>query len=190
MARNETDRVKEYIVEHYRPDNYKKAPSKDAEFKDIANFILYTMREEKKYDYYSSEGRRFIEWCKGLPSVLDTSYYIGGKAWSDLDWLTERSDGWFERRITADEAAYLVTSEIYKALTGGDLRTMYDVYDLDNGTIHEFVAWTPYDAMKKMLYTLNQSHYDEDAKIEVTYSGNCLYINHCGKTYSIINEKI
>ena len=44
---------------------------------------------------------------------------------------------------------------------------------------------TPYEAMKKMLYTLNIKNNDPDAVINKTESGLHLYLTHSGKTYAV-----
>lgn len=46
---------------------------------------------------------------------------------------------------------------------------------------------TPYEALSKMLYTLNISSEDKAAVINKTESGLHLYFDHRGETYSIRN---
>lgn len=62
----------------------------------------------------------------------------------------------------------------------------YTVYCLDEN-MREFIflASSPYQAMQKMLYTLNLSHLDEQATIDITESGLHWTMDHNGKTYSI-----
>ena len=55
---------------------------------------------------------------------------------------------------------------------------------LDNGKQYYFNATNEYEAMEKMLYTLNCRHYDSEAIIRT--SKKCLYIEHLGKTYGIV----
>jgi hypothetical protein len=40
--------------------------------------------------------------------------------------------------------------------------------------------------MKMMKYTLDLREQDPEAKINKTTSGNCLYLDHSGKTYSAV----
>lgn len=58
---------------------------------------------------------------------------------------------------------------------------------LDTGVSYGFIATTPYEAMRKMIYTLNISNEKRDAIINKTVSGEHLYIEHGGKTYAIRN---
>ncbi len=58
---------------------------------------------------------------------------------------------------------------------------------LDTGISYGFIATTLYEAMRKMIYTLNISNEDSDAVINKTISGEHLYIEHNGKTYAIRN---
>lgn len=63
---------------------------------------------------------------------------------------------------------------------------MFTVTCLDDGTKYQFVAMSPYDALTKMVYYLNLSHY-QNVIINKTESGKHLYFEHCGKTYAIKN---
>lgn len=56
---------------------------------------------------------------------------------------------------------------------------------LDDGSIYEFVARTPYEAMTMMLYTLNVKNEDSYAVINKTKSGLYLWTEHNGKTYVV-----
>lgn len=58
---------------------------------------------------------------------------------------------------------------------------------LDTGILYGFIATTPYEAMQKMIYTLNISNEKRDIIINKTISGEHLYIEHSGKTYAIRN---
>ena len=64
---------------------------------------------------------------------------------------------------------------------------MIRVFCLDDGKGYWFIATTPYEALQKMKYTLDLSHYDKDAVINKTESGLHLYMDHSGKTYSVRN---
>lgn len=48
---------------------------------------------------------------------------------------------------------------------------------------------TPYQALNKMLYTLNIKSKDKSAVINKTESGLHLYFDHCGETYAIRNTE-
>lgn len=60
---------------------------------------------------------------------------------------------------------------------------MFKVTCLDDGRNYYFDAMTPYDAMCKMLYTLNLSNNMHDVTINKTESGKHLWLEHAGKTY-------
>ena len=64
----------------------------------------------------------------------------------------------------------------------------YTVYDLENGSEYTFLAWSAYEAMQKMLYTLNLSRRDPDAVINKTESGLHLYLEHSGSIYAVRNN--
>lgn len=66
---------------------------------------------------------------------------------------------------------------------------MKRIFCLDDGTAALYCENnTPYEALKKMIYTLNINHYDEKAIINKTESGKCLFTVHNGKTYAILNN--
>ena len=64
----------------------------------------------------------------------------------------------------------------------------YTVFDMETGTGYTFQAWSAYEAMQKMLYTLNLSRKDPDASINKTESGLHLYLEHCGSIYAVRNN--
>lgn len=66
---------------------------------------------------------------------------------------------------------------------------MIRVFCLDDGKEYWFSAKTAYEAMQKMKYTLNLANQDTRAVINKTESGSCLYMEHDGKTYAVINER-
>lgn len=61
------------------------------------------------------------------------------------------------------------------------------VTDLDSGIKYGFSAKTPYEAMRKMIYTLNISG-KCNAKINKTESGKHLYVEHNEHTYVVRNK--
>lgn len=63
----------------------------------------------------------------------------------------------------------------------------YTVYEMETGTAYTFLAWTAYEAMRKMLYTLNLSRKDPNAVISKTESGLHLYLEHNGSIYAVRN---
>ena len=62
------------------------------------------------------------------------------------------------------------------------------VFCLDDGSTYIFEKGiTPYEALKRMLYTLNVARNDPNAVINKTESGLHLYLEHFGKTYAVRN---
>lgn len=62
---------------------------------------------------------------------------------------------------------------------------MKKVFCLDNGTEYFFISTSGYDAIKKMLYTLNIYHKDDSAEI-VLCNKRTWSLTHNGKTYACI----
>lgn len=56
---------------------------------------------------------------------------------------------------------------------------------LDDGRVHYFSAKTPYEALNKMVYTLNIGCKDDNATINKTESNLHLYVEHSGKMYAV-----
>jgi hypothetical protein len=62
---------------------------------------------------------------------------------------------------------------------------MKKVLCLDDGREFFFIATSGYDAIQKMLYYLNLSHQDNNAKIELC-NGRTWSVVHNGKTYGCL----
>lgn len=114
------ENIRNYIVTHYEgPDaGYDNAPERTTDFNEIARFILDNFRKEKMY-IHGWERDVFIDWCQGLPSLLDTCYYYNRSAVDDLgDILEETTE---ERsRYTEEQAAERLTLYIYRELQSGE----------------------------------------------------------------------
>ena len=65
---------------------------------------------------------------------------------------------------------------------------MINILCLDTGAVWGFSAKTPYEAMQKLKYTLDLNNADPAAEICETKSGRCLYMDHSGQTWSVINR--
>ena len=65
---------------------------------------------------------------------------------------------------------------------------MINVLNLNTGASWGFSADTAYEAMEKLKYTLDLQHKDPNAKINITKSGRCLYMDHSGNTWSVVND--
>lgn len=65
---------------------------------------------------------------------------------------------------------------------------MIKCYNLDTHQWLYFTARTPYEAMEKLLYTLNLKRKDTSAKIQLIGGGRTLSITHNGETWSCLNK--
>lgn len=79
---------------------------------------------EKQYspEYQAAKGYTneavFIDWCQGLPSILDTCYYYNRSAVADLGDILQQSER--ERaQYTEEQAERLLTHLIYQELVKG-----------------------------------------------------------------------
>jgi hypothetical protein len=68
------------------------------------------------YKYYNHiEYNAFIDWCAGLPSVIDTCYYYNRSAVHDVGEILEQTQN--ERaRYTESDAEKLLTYLIYREI--------------------------------------------------------------------------
>ena len=113
--------IRAYIMDNFTPENYTDNPPKD--FPGVAAFILAVFRAEQKHilncDYYRAiEFAAFTDWCKGLPSVLDTCYYYNRSAVDDLGRILEETAE-EKARFTEPEAERRLTWLIYRELSKG-----------------------------------------------------------------------
>ncbi len=126
MLRTNSKKAKEniqhYITDHFTPENYTNETITG--FENIATFILNTFRSEKysckeDYRYYRNcELDAFVDWCSGLPSLLDTCYYYNRSAVADVAKILEQTESESER-FTEDKAEWFLTYIIYCELLRG-----------------------------------------------------------------------
>lgn len=114
------ENIKKYIINNFECMDYLEEGEKEPEtFQEIAMYIYETFYSEKiKHDKRRlSEYEYFIEWCQGLPSVLDTCYYYNRSAVEDLGNILEETQ---EERKKYDESqaeiklTYLIYRELKK----------------------------------------------------------------------------
>lgn len=65
---------------------------------------------------------------------------------------------------------------------------MYTIKNLDTGAELGFTAQTPYEAMQKLVYTLNLKKHDNMATINKTENGLYLWLKHSGETWVVRNN--
>lgn len=114
------ENTQNYIINHFDCSNYE-VKTEPTTFKEIASFIYNTFKSEKyncaeDYRYYHhSELNAFLDWCSGLPSVLDTCYYYNRSAVEDLASILEETET-EKSRYTESEAETRLTQLIYREI--------------------------------------------------------------------------
>lgn len=118
------ENIRAYIVVNFDPSNYDLNTAPES-WPEIAAFILGTFRDEKYYcindfHYYkNNECAAFIDWCAGLPSVLDTCYFYNRSAVDDLGAILEENET-EKARYSERDAEQLLTRLIYRELLEGE----------------------------------------------------------------------
>lgn len=113
------ENIRNYIIDNFTAENYTDTPP--TEWHEIAKFIYDTFRSEKyncpqDYRYYNNnEWKAFLDWCRGLPSVLDTCYFYNRSAVRDLGDILEQT-GLERSRYEEYEAENLLTMLIYNEI--------------------------------------------------------------------------
>ena len=117
------ENIQQYITENFTPDGYTNENIKD--FENVATFILNTFRSEKyslkeDYQYYkNNEFLAFVDWCSGLPSLLDTCYYYNRSAVADVARILEQDES-ESKKYSECESEKLLTTLIYRELKRGE----------------------------------------------------------------------
>lgn len=120
--------IRNYIIKNYDPDGYDPTkffiPADTSKFEDVAKSILQIFRAEKSYYFKNphyirtmSENKIFLDWCQGLPSVLDTCYFYNREAVDDLSDILKEPYAVIYDRFEDDTAAgYYLTDLIFREL--------------------------------------------------------------------------
>ena len=117
------ENIKQYIIDGFTPENY--TDENITGFDNISKYILETFRCEKyhlkeDFHYYkNNELNAFIDWCSGLPSILDTCYYYNRSAVADVAKILEQNET-EAARYTEEQAEQLLTNLIYRELLRGE----------------------------------------------------------------------
>ena len=140
MIRSNSKKAKEnirnYIVNGFDPTNYspdfdyiEKAaeenkagikPEKDI-FSMVKEAVKVTFYDEYlKHNIAYEKGRiskqqLFIDWCAGLPSIIDTCYYYNRSAVDDLGMILEETET-EKARFTEAEAEEMLSRLIYREI--------------------------------------------------------------------------
>lgn len=117
------NKVKVYILDHFKdfyyPDNKEYIEKEFITDGDIFKYILKTICEEKSNDvkrnYNYLTYTIFEDYCRGLPSILDCSYYYNISAIKLVgDWLEETEEE--RNRYTEQQAEEKATQLLYRVL--------------------------------------------------------------------------
>jgi hypothetical protein len=117
------ENIRAYIKDHFDPSGYELEKVPDT-FSGIARCILETFADEKRYStqyylrYSISDQAAFMDWCQGLPSILDTCYYYNRSAVDDLAKILEETPE-EASRYTEAQAENLLTRLIFRELMRG-----------------------------------------------------------------------
>lgn len=115
-SKKASDNIRRYIIDHSDLSAIG-LPDPDT-FSGYAAAILDTFRAEKApIGAYAdmSETERFIDWCSGLPSILDTCYYYNRSAVDDLGAILEETEK-EKARFSESQAERMLSSLIYREL--------------------------------------------------------------------------
>lgn len=107
--------IRTYIINGFNGENY--GIETPDTFEEVAKFIYNTFVDEYLYEYNRrrNEQEVFIEWCAGLPSVIDTCYFYNRSAVEDLGNILEETEA--ERnKYTEAEAEEMLTRLIYREI--------------------------------------------------------------------------
>lgn len=116
------EKVKVYILENfeeYYNDNSEYISEKLTNVKDVFNFIIKTIKEEKKHDvkrnYNFLSFEIFKDYCQGLPSILNCDFLYHPTAKKILvNWLEETEEE--AARFTEEQAEEKIIYLLYKTL--------------------------------------------------------------------------
>lgn len=122
MLRSNSKKAREnlrvYIINNFDASGYDVEVNTE-DFSAVAAFILDTFYNEKvKYDNRKmSQFEFFVDWCSGLPSVLDTCYYYNRSAVDDLGYIleeTEKEKSRYTEQQAEERLTYLIYNELVK----------------------------------------------------------------------------
>ena len=113
------ENLQKYIINNFDSTGYTDTQPEGGH--EIATFIIETFRSEKYHliedirYYHGSEINAFVDWCAGLPSVLDTCYFYNRSAVDDLGDILEETEEERNKHSETD-AEQCLTRLIYKVL--------------------------------------------------------------------------
>lgn len=117
------ENVRAYILDHFDPRDYDEWAGSEESFSDVAKFIFRTFQTEKRYGVrvdgrpsnFAPSFNGFLDWCQGLPVLLDTCYFYNRSAVADLARILEETEE-ETRRYTESDAEKLLTLLIWREI--------------------------------------------------------------------------
>ena len=120
------EKIRSFISGIFDASNYEREDLNSARIEDKIHFIALTCWEEKKHELNrTSFQNMFIEWCEGLPSLIDTALYYCHSSAVDLlgDMLEQTKE---ERsKYTEPEAEKMLSYLIYKEVANDLYKCAY-----------------------------------------------------------------
>lgn len=117
------ENVRAYILGHFDPRDYDEWAGSEESFSDVAKFIFRTFQTEERYSVHIGSGSSafaptfngFLDWCQGLPYLLDTCYFYNRSAVADLAEILEETEE-EARRYAESDAEKLLTLLIWREI--------------------------------------------------------------------------
>ena len=114
------ENIKNYILENFTPESYEEYADLEgtADYKKVCTVIMNVFNSEMPVNgYYKrmNERIRFMDWCQGLPSILDTCYYYNRSAVDDLGRILEENDN-EKTKYNEREAENMLTNLLYREI--------------------------------------------------------------------------
>lgn len=112
------ENIRAYIVNGFDGTNW--GIETPETFEEVATVIYNTFADEYLYEYNRrrNEQEVFVEWCAGLPSIIDTCYYYNRSAVADLGDILEETEE-ERKRYTEAQAEETLSRLIYREITRG-----------------------------------------------------------------------
>ena len=105
--------IRNYIVNNFDGSNYGVVTPET--FEETAKIIYEIFKIEEFQHPRESEQSLFINWCQGLPSILDTCYYYNRSAIEDVAIILEETET-EANKYTEAQAEELISKLMYREI--------------------------------------------------------------------------
>ena len=106
------ENIRTYIMNNFDGTNYE--IEQPETFEETARIILDTF-ESEKFRNHGNRQEIFVDWCAGLPSILDTCYYYNRSAVDDLGNILEQTET-EKAKYSEAQAERMLSILIYREL--------------------------------------------------------------------------